>query len=246
MAGHCVQQLGEDCGIEIASALLDHPKSEMDVAEESAFVRLAKCRAGTELADPAGVVDERSGKDNVVTQPRMQLCRLPAERRYANRVLEEAARVSVVAVRGRQEGSGGPSERRRRERTSRRLSQGPRARSRTRGTRRSRRARRIRRKGGEQGRIGVLRSLDRAHLNLEPPAEALDATEDAHGVALVEALVEQVDVVPDSCFHTSARVNQLEREVRRASAGTPPLLPRYREHALDGPVLDELGDRGHV
>ena len=43
---------------------------------------------------------------------------------------------------------------------------------------------------GERGRIGVLGSLDCAHLNLELPAETLDATEHTHRVSLGEALVE--------------------------------------------------------
>ena len=94
--------------------------------------------------------------------------------------------------------------------------------------------------------IGVLRGLDGAHLHLELAAEALDATEHAHGVALVEALVEQLDVVPDPRLDATARVGELEREVRGARARAPPLLLRHREHALDGPVLGELGDRGHV
>ena len=103
-----------------------------------------------------------------------------------------------------------------------------------------------RRAGRERGRIGVLGSLDRAHLNLELPAEALDAAEHAHGVTFAEALVEQIDVVPDARFDAAARVHELEREVGGARASAPALLSCHREHALDGPVLDELGDRGHV
>ena len=59
--------------------------------------------------------------------------------------------------------------------------------------------------------------LDRAHLELEPVAEALDAAEHAHGVALREAPVEQLDVVPDARLDPAARVDELEREVRRAA-----------------------------
>ena len=67
-----------------------------------------------------------------------------------------------------------------------------------------------------------------------------------HGVPLAEPLVEQVDVVPDSCLHATARVDELEGEVRGSSAGASPFLFGHGEHALDGPVLDELGDCGHV
>lgn len=83
-------------------------------------------------------------------------------------------------------------------------------------------------------------------MHLQLSAESLDATEDANGVALAEALVEEVDVVPDARVYAPARIGQLERQVRSAGAGAPTLLLRDREHALDGPVLDELGDRGHV
>ena len=98
----------------------------------------------------------------------------------------------------------------------------------------------------QRRRIRILGGLDGSHLDLELAAEALDPTEHVHGVALAEPLVEQIDVVPDSCFDAPARVGELEREVRRAGASAPPLLLRHREHALDGPVLGELGDRGHV
>jgi uncharacterized protein (DUF1015 family) len=99
---------------------------------------------------------------------------------------------------------------------------------------------------GQLGRIRVRCRLDRPHLHLELSAEALDPSEDADGVALAEALVEQVDVVPDARVHAAARVGELEREICGPSAGASALLLRDREHAFHGPVLDELGDRGHV
>jgi uncharacterized protein (DUF1015 family) len=67
-----------------------------------------------------------------------------------------------------------------------------------------------------------------------------------HGIAFAESLVEQIDVVPHPRFHSPARVGQLQREVRGAGASASPLFLRHREHALDSPVLGELGDRGHV
>ena len=248
MARDGVEQLGEDGRIEITSTLLDHPEPQMDVAQQPALVCRSERRARTELADPADVVQKRSGEHDVVTQSGMELRRLPAERRHADGVLEEATRVAVMPVRGgggqRTEGLadvGIANERvdHRREALVRDLGceeleeavelVGIAAQGR-----------------GERRRIGVLCGLDRAHLNLELPAEALDATEHAHGVALGEALVEQVDVVPDARFDAAARVNELEGEVGSARARASALLSGHREHALDGPVLDELGDRGHV
>ena len=100
-------------------------------------------------------------------------------------------------------------------------------------------------RGGEVGRIGVVHRLDGPDLHLQSPTESLDASQDAHRVALAESLVEQLDVAPDSRLDATARVRELEGEIRRARLGAPPLLLGDREHALDGPVLGELGDRGH-
>ena len=248
MARDGVQQLGENGRVEVTSTLLDHPQAEMDMAEESSLVRRSKGRAWTELADPADVVQECSGKHEVVSQPRMELRRLSAERRHADRVLEEATRVAVVPVRGGGgKGAQGLSDV---GIANERVDDGGKALVRDLGGEELEEAVelvRIAAKGrGERGRIGVLLSLDRAHLNLELPAEALDAAEHPHGVALGEALVEQIDVVPDARFDSAARVDELEREVRGAGARAPTLLSGHCEHALDGPVLDELGDRGHV
>ena len=67
----------------------------------------------------------------------------------------------------------------------------------------------------EPGRI-LLGRLDRADLELQPAVEALDAPEHADGVALREAPVEQLDVVPDPRLDPAARVDELEHEVRSA------------------------------
>ena len=93
--------------------------------------------------------------------------------------------------------------------------------------------------------IDVLCRLERAHLELEPVAEPLDAAEHAHGVSFGEAGVEQLDVVPDPRRDPAARVDELEREIRGAVSRAQPLLLRDRVDALDGAVLLELGDRGH-
>jgi 3'-5' exoribonuclease len=65
--------------------------------------------------------------------------------------------------------------------------------------------------GGEPGRIGVRRRLDRPHVELQPVAEALDAAEHAHRVAFAEASVEQLDVVPDPRVDAAGRIDELER-----------------------------------
>ena len=100
--------------------------------------------------------------------------------------------------------------------------------------------------GRQLRRIGVRSRLDGPHLHLQPAAEPLHAAEHADCVSLGEAAVEQLDVVPDARVDAAARVDELEREVRGAVLRPPPLLAPDREHALDGPVLGELGDAGHA
>src|SRR5919109_3500138 len=87
--------------------------------------------------------------------------------------------------------------------------------------------------------------LDRADGELEPVAEALDSPEDADGVALPEAAVEELDVLPHARVDAAARIDKLEREVRRSRLRPQPLLPRHAVDAFDHPVLGELDDRGH-
>ena len=93
--------------------------------------------------------------------------------------------------------------------------------------------------------IGVGR-LDRADLELQPVVEALDPAEHAHRVALGEARVEQLDVVPDPPLDATGRVDELQREIRRALPRRPALLPRDGVDALDRAVGSELGDRAHA
>ena len=101
-----------------------------------------------------------------------------------------------------------------------------------RGTRGSRRARPRRAASPARARAGSASGgLERAHLELQPVAEALDAAEHAHRVALAEARVEQLDVGPDARLDAAARVDELQREVRRAAAScaaAPSARPRRR------------------
>lgn len=99
VTGDCVEELGEDGRVEIPSALLDHPQSQVHVSEQAPFLGLAKGRGATELANAADVVQERCCQEQIGPQARMELRGLATERRYADRVLEQTARVAVVAVR---------------------------------------------------------------------------------------------------------------------------------------------------
>ena len=148
MAGDRVQQLRKDCRVEVPRPFLDHPEPEVDVAEQPSLLALAERRPATQLAGAADVVQQRRGEQQVGAKPGVELRGLAAERRDADRVLEQPAGVSVVAVgagsgklaEGRADGSvadEGADDGRRR----------PDARSPRRGTRRSRPARP--RRGGE-------------------------------------------------------------------------------------------------
>ena len=88
-----------------------------------------------------------------------------------------------------------------------------------------------------------VRRLERAHVELQPVAELLDAGEHAHRVALCEAAVEQLDVVPHPRLDAAGRVDELEREVRGAGLRAQLALHAHRVDALDDAVLLQLGDR---
>src|SRR4029079_10867147 len=95
--------------------------------------------------------------------------------------------------------------------------------------------------GNERRRVG-LRGLERAYFELEPVAKPLDPPEHANRVSLSEALVEQIDVVPDACVDPSARVHELEREIRIPTTRSQALLACDGEQAIDHAILGELGD----
>ena len=247
MAGDGVQELCEHDGVEVARTLLDRAQTEVDVAEEAAFLRLPERRTSAELADPPDVVQEPCGEQEVVTEPAMELCRVAAERRHADDVLEETTRVPVVAVGAC---GGKRAERRPNSRVPHeRVHEGgePRVGD-LRGEELEEAVELVRvapERRRQLLRVRVRRLLDGPDLELEPSSEALDVSQDADCVPLPEPRVEKLDVTPDARVYSSARIGELEREVRRTGLRPSPLLPGDREHSLDGPVLGELGDRGH-
>ena len=91
-------------------------------------------------------------------------------------------------------------------------------------------------------RVGILGRLDRAHVELQLVAVALDAAEDAHGVTLGETAVEEVDVVPDASLDAAAGIDELERQVvgavrvlrrrLRATAYVPSTTPSSASSAI--------------
>src|SRR4051794_40736591 len=245
MTGDGMQQLGADAGIERGRPFLDHPKTEMHVPEEPPFVRRPEHRAATQLAHTADIVNERSRHQQIHAQPLMELRRFAGKGGDADRVLEQSACVGMVSVdRGGQRAHGracllveyavdGASKAGVRDLGCEELEEAfdlvcvPAQR------RRHRR------------RVDVLRRLERPNVELQAVAEPLDAPQHSYGVAFAEARIEKLDVVPHSCSDPSARVDELEREIRGAVSRAQPLLLRDRVDALDRPVLLELRDRRH-
>ena len=241
-----VQQLRPKRGLELSRALVDESNPELDVAEQRALGRRTERRAASELAHPPDVVEQSGGEEEIGAEPLVELRRLAAERRDPDRVLQQPAGVAVVAVRARGGQVAHPlpdlavvehtaddgREPRVRELRSQELEEAvelvgvP--------------AHRRRELGG----VGLGR-LDRPHLELQAPVEALDAGQHADGVALLEAAVEQLDVVPDAPLDAPARVDELEREVGLAVPRREAALARDREDTVDRAVLDEVGDRCH-
>jgi uncharacterized protein (DUF1015 family) len=176
----------------------------------------------------------------------MELRRLAADRRDADRVLEQAAGVRVMCLGCRQAAQRGthgivreaPTDdacqtcvsdlaREELEEAVELVGIAPQRRSELRG-------------------IRLWRRLERAHVDLQTVAELLHATEHAHRVSLREARIEQLDVVPDARVDSSARIDQLEREVRSAAPGVHPPLASHRVDTLDDPLFGQLRDRAHA
>jgi uncharacterized protein (DUF1015 family) len=217
----------------------------MNVPEQPALLGLAEGRPAFELACPADVVQQCSGNEEIRAQARVELRRLAAERRDADGVLEQAARVRVVGLRSRQrpqrraqrlvrdEAVDGLAQPLVRDLAGQKLEE---------AVELGRVAAQGRR---ELGRIGLGR-LERTHVKLEPVAEALHAPEYVHGVTFREAVVEQLDVRPDPSLDPAARVHELERQVRRPASRPPPFLACDRVDALDHPVFGKGCDRAHA
>jgi hypothetical protein len=236
VAGDRVQELGG------RAELLEGAQPEVDVAQQASLIGRREERRPAELLDAADVVDERRGDEQVGRQSRVDLGQLAGERRDADRVLEQAACIRVVAVGCRGVGpEWGLGERTRNDVAKPfvvylgdeeleealelgRISAHPRR---------------------QLGGIDVGGRLERPHLDLELVAEPLDPPEHADCVTGFEASVEQVDVVPDSCPDSPARVYEFEGEVRRAVPGVQPLLARDCVDALDRAVWLELRDGRH-
>src|SRR3954471_1148168 len=217
----------------------------MDVAEQPALFGLAEGRPPLQLARAAHVVEQRSRQQQIHPQARVQLRRLAAERRDADRVLEQSARVRVVRLGCRQPSQRGPQRLLRQEATDRPAQSVVRDLAREEleeavqlGSVAAHRRR-------ELGGVCLCRPQGKP-VQLQPVAELLDSAEHVNGVTFREPVVEQLDVRPDARFDPPAGVDELQGEVGGAGLRAPPLLARDRIDALDNPVLCEGCNRAHA
>jgi hypothetical protein len=233
-------------GFECDRALFDEAKAEMDVTEQAPLVRLPECGTCGELGGTADVVEECRRQQQVSAKARMQLRGLPADGRHADRVLEQTAGVRVMRVCGGQasqrlpdipvveEPRNDPAQARMGDLACQELEEtvqlvGIASHC-----------------GSERAWIRFGGGLQRSYVELKMVTETLDPSEDSYGIALGEARVEQLDVVPHARLDAAARIDKLESEVSSAPARAETLLPRDRIDALDHPLLGQLRDRAHA
>ena len=229
-----MQERDAPLGRQVAQPRLEQLLAEHEVAEQPALVRQADLRAVGELARLAEVVDDRRRHEQVGVQPRVQLARLQRERADRDRVLEQPAEVGVMAgARARRApplgAQRGVAEQAVEQRPVARLVD---------------LAREVLEEAvelvevavgdrQERRRVGAVGALDRAHVDLQLVAEALDAALHAHEVAALEAAPEQVGVAEHARRHRAGAVAQLERQVRRAGPRGQAVLARARVDAGD-------------
>jgi uncharacterized protein (DUF1015 family) len=241
-----VQELGANSGLEWCGALFDQAQPKMDVAEQPTLIGRSEDRSPGQLDRSAHVVEQRGRYEEVAPEPRVELSNLATDRRDTDRVLEQPARVAVMALgrRGQRaearpqlgiadEPAHGGLQPRVRDLAGEKLEEAlqlvpvsPKAGRKSRG-------------------IEILGGLERPNLELQPVAKAIDSPKHADRVPLVEAAVEQIDVAPNAGLDPAARIDELESQVRRPGTRPPPLLLRNRVDTLDDTVVLELGDRRH-
>ncbi len=181
-------------------------------------------------------MDERRRHEQVGVQARVQLAGLERERPDGDRVLEQAAEVGVVAVARARRAAPLLAQRRVAEqRVEQRLQAGV-----------VDLARQVLEEavelvevavgdGQERRRIDAAggRAADRAQLDLQLVAEALDAAGDVDDVAAVEAPRDHVGVAEHAALDRARAIAQLDREVRRAAARHQAVLAGAREDPVD-------------
>src|SRR5437867_13019485 len=80
---------------------LDQAQAEVHVTEQAALLGRRERRPARELDRASGIVEQRSGDQELASQARVKLGGLTAERRDADCVLEQPAGVRMVIAWGR-------------------------------------------------------------------------------------------------------------------------------------------------
>ena len=91
-------------------------------------------------------------------------------------------------------------------------------------------------------RLGALRASDRANVDLELLAKALDASAHLHQLAPLEAPGEHVGFTEGTSQDRPGVVAQPDRQIRRAGPGDVAFLARAREHPVDLLLAAQRGD----
>lgn len=214
------------------------------MTEQAALRCRQEKRAAVELLGPPDVVEKRSDEKDVHAQPWMELSGVAAESRHRDRVVEQSTRPRVVPFDGRRQNPQTVAKGAVGYETSDHTLQARMCNLRGEEFEEAIELVDVASRRGNERRGIRLCGLERANVELETVAKALHSPEHAHGVSLVKAAVEQLDVVPDAGLDSSARIDELECEIRTARARSQPLLPRHREEALHDPVLCQLSYRG--
>ena len=208
--------------------------------EQPPLVGRAERRRRAELARAADVVHERRREQEVGAQPRVQLRQLVADRRHADRVLEQPAGVRVVAVGRRRDTRAAASPRARVVTSARSASSWI---SDARNSRNPSSSSASRRSAGASaagsasaGSSARTSSWSRSR-NFSTRPRTCTASPSPKRASS-----------SSTSFHTRPEMRpvasrELEREVGRAAPRVQLLLLQHRVDAVDDPVLREVGER---
>ena len=218
------------------------------MAEQPSLLGRAEGRAAPSSAVRPTSCSSAAASSEVGAQARMQLRGLAAERRHADRVLEQPARVGVVRL-GAPAGRGAAARSTSSSEKPRHASRaGPGARSRAaRNSRKPSSSSASRRIAGTSaaGSASSAASSDRTSSCSRSRKRSTRPSTRTASPSPKRASSSSTSV-PDARVDPAARVDELEREVRSAALRAPPLLAGDRVDALDDAVLGQLCDRAHA
>ena len=96
--GDGVHDLGQHASLEPSGVRLDRADPELNVSEQTSFLRRPERRSRAQLECPARVVEQRGRDEEVAAEPLMHLRGLAAQSRHRDGVLEKASRIDMVRL----------------------------------------------------------------------------------------------------------------------------------------------------